>query len=328
MPSNFMKTGFLLLAMTGLFVTTGALVGGRSGLWIALAIALGMNLLTYWKSDKMVLRMQGAQEVDARTAPDFYRLVGELAQRAGLPQPRVYIMNSPQPNAFATGRNPQNAAVCASTGLLDLLTPEEVAGVIAHELAHVKNRDTLTMTVAASFGGAISLFANMLQFGFLFGGNRNNRGNMLGTLFAALVAPIAATLVQMAISRSREYQADAIGARICGNPLWLASALTKIQNAVRGGVPMPSVERVPATAQMFIVNPLTGHGMDNLFSTHPSTENRVAELQRLAQEMAAEAAQRPTASAEGRGKFLPDVAPATGRSLRPTWGGNPRGPWG
>lgn len=323
MPSNFFKTGLLLLALTGIFVATGAAVGGRSGLWIAFFIALGTNILTYWKSDQMVLKMQGAQEVDARTAPDFYRLVGMLAQRAGLPQPRVYIMNSAQPNAFATGRNPQNAAVCASTGLLDLLTPEEVSGVLAHELAHVKNRDTLTMTIAASIGGAISLFANMLQFGMLFGGGRNQRGGYGGTLLAALVAPIAATLVQMAISRSREYQADAIGARLCGNPLWLASALTKIQSAVRGGMRMMSAERMPATAQLFIINPLTGRGVDNLFSTHPSTENRVAELEKLAAEMGITSVH----STSGSGKFVPEVAPATGRTLRPTWGGT-RGPWG
>ncbi len=327
MPSNFLKTGLLLLALTGIFVATGALVGGRSGLWIAFVVALAMNLFTYWKSDKLVLRMQGAKEVDARTAPEFYNLVGGLAQRAGLPMPRVYIMNSPQPNAFATGRNPANAAVCASTGLLDMLTPEEVAGVIAHELAHVKNRDTLTMTIAASFGGAISMFGNMLQLGMLFGGNRNNRGGMIGTLFAALVAPFAAMLVQMAISRSREYQADQIGAQICGNPLWLASALVKIQNAVRGGVRMEQAQRIPATAHMFIINPLTGRGTDSLFSTHPSTENRVAELEKLAQEMGV-AATRVSSNDRAGGKFLPDTAPATGRSLRPTWGGDKRGPWG
>ncbi len=327
MPSNFLKTGLLLLAMTGIFVATGALVGGQSGLWIAFVIAVIMNLITYWKSDKLVLRMHGAKEVDASTAPDFYHLIGELSRRAELPMPRVYIMNSAQPNAFATGRNPQNAAVCASTGLLDMLTPEEVAGVIAHELAHVKNRDTLTMTVAASFGGAISMFANMLQFGMLFGGNRNNRSGMFGTLIAALVAPFAATLVQMAISRSREYQADQIGARICGNPLWLASALVKIQNAVRGGASMPSAESIPATAHMFIINPLTGRGTDSLFSTHPRTENRVAELEKLAQEMGIAAA-RQSEARPGGGKFVPDVAPATGRSLRPTWGGDGRGPWG
>ena len=323
MPSNFLRTGLLLLALTGIFVGTGALVGGQRGLWIAFVFALAMNLMTYWKSDKLVLRMHGAQEVDAGSAPEFYALVQLLSQRAGLPMPRVYVMNSPQPNAFATGRNPQNAAVCASTGLLDMLSREEVAGVMAHELAHIKNRDTLTMTAAASIGGAISMFANMLQLGMLFGGTRNSRGNMLGTLVAALVAPVAATLVQMAISRSREYQADQIGARICGNPLWLASALTKINDAVRGGLRMESAQRLPATAQIFIVNPLTGRGTDSLFSTHPNLENRVAELEKLAQEMGILASE-----SGGGGKFLPRTAPATGRTVRPTAGNERRGPWG
>ena len=320
MPSNFLKTGLLLLIMTGIFASMGALVGGRGGFLIAFAVALAINLVTYWKSDKIVLRMHGAKEVDEQSAPDFHRLVDELSQRAGLPKPALYMMNSPQPNAFATGRNPQNSALCASTGLIDMLSTEEISGVMAHELAHIKNRDTLTMTVAASIGGAISMFANMLQFGMIFGSGRNGRTGMLGTLLAALVAPIAATLVHMAISRSREYQADQIGARICGNPLWLASALIRIQNAVRGGLRNESVQRIPASAHMFIINPLTGRGMDNLFSTHPSTENRVAELEKLAQEWG-------MAQDSRGGTFLPRVSPATGRPLPPWASDAQRGPW-
>lgn len=319
MPSNFLKTGLLLLSLTAIFVGMGAIVGGQSGLWLAFAAALGMNLLTFWKSDQLVLRMHGAQEVDASAAPDLCRMVQDLAQRAELPMPRVYIMHAAQPNAFATGRSPANSAVCASTGLLDMLAPEEVAGVLAHELAHIKNRDTLTMTVAASIGGAISMFANMLQFGLLFGGNRNGRVGTIATIATALIAPFAAMMVQMAISRSREYQADRIGAEICGNPLWLASALMKIQEAVRGGLASPSAERIPASAHMFIVNPLTGRGVDSLFSTHPKTENRVAELEKLAQEWA---------QAGSGGTFLPRSASATGRSLPPIAGQSHRGPWG
>jgi heat shock protein HtpX len=321
MPSNFLKTGLLLIAMTGIFIGMGAAVGGQTGLAIAFVIALGMNLLTWWKSDSLVLRMHNAREVDAQSAPEFYRLIQGLSQRAELPMPRVFIMMSPQPNAFATGRSPQSAAVCASTGLLDMLTPEEVAGVMAHELAHIKNRDTLTMTVAASIGGAISMFANMLQLGLLFGGNRGGRAGLVGTLATALLAPLAATLVQMAISRSREYQADQIGARIVGNPLWLASALVKIQNAVRGGVVNETARRVPASAHLFIVNPLTGRTFASIFSTHPSTESRVAELEKLAQEMGL------TAGRTGGGTFLPPAAPGTGRSLRPADAADRRGPW-
>ncbi len=317
MPSNFLKTGVLLLTLTGIFMGMGAVVGGQTGLLVAFVAALGVNLFTFWKSDKLVLRMHGAQEVDSAAAPELHQMVHGLAQRAGLPMPRVYLMNSAQPNAFATGRNPANSAVCASTGLLDMLSPREVAGVLAHELAHIKNRDTLTMTIAASIGGAISMFANMLQFGMLFGGNRNARGGMVATLLTALVAPFAAMLVQMAISRSREYQADRIGAEISGDPLALASALVNIQNAVRGGISSPTAESIPASAHMFIINPLTGRGVDSLFSTHPSTENRVAELEKLAQEW----------EQSGRGgSFLPRTAPS--RGLPPFAGSSKSGPWG
>jgi heat shock protein HtpX len=310
MPSNFLKTGLLLVAMTGIFLGMGAAVGGQAGLVLAFIVALAMNVITFWKSDSLVLRMHNARQVDANSAPDFYRLVADLSRRAELPMPRVFIMTSPQPNAFATGRSPSNSAVCASTGLLDMLTPQEVAGVMAHELAHIKNRDTLTMTVAASIGGGISMFANMLQLGLLFGATRNGRGGAVGTLVTALVAPLAATLVQMAISRSREYQADQIGARIVGNPLWLASALVKIQNAVRGGMMNETAQRAPASAHLFIVNPLTGRAFAQIFSTHPSTESRVAELEKLAQEMG-----QKYASGEG-GRFLPTKGPSTWRASR------------
>ena len=251
---------------------------------IAFLIAIAMNAFSFWNSDKVVLRMHGAREVDEQSAPDLYRMVRELARRAQLPMPRVYIMDSAQPNAFATGRSPEHSAVCASTGLLERLNREEVAAVMAHELAHIKNRDTLIMTVAATFAGAISMLANMLQFSMLFGGGRDQRGGLVGTLVAVFLAPMAAMLVQMAISRSREYQADRVGAEICGNPQWLASALRRIQGAARQ-VHMESAERVPASAHLFIINPLFGGGMDNLFSTHPNTENRIAALQELAREM-------------------------------------------
>jgi heat shock protein HtpX len=238
-------------------------------------------------SDTVVLKMFRAQEVDAQSAPEYYGIVSEMARRAELPMPRVYIMNNPQPNAFATGRSPTRAAVAASTGLLDTLSREEVAGVVAHELAQIKNRDTLTMTVAATIGGAISMLAQYLQFGMLFGGGqRDDRGGLgwIAALLAMLVAPFAAMMVQMAISRSREYGADRMGAMICGNPLWLASALRKIHNAAQR-IPNEEAEQLPAAAHMFIINPLTGRGVDNMFSTHPNTENRIAELEALAREM-------------------------------------------
>src|SRR5688572_30840185 len=287
MPMNYAKTAMLLALLTAIFVGMGALVGGQSGMLIAFIVALGMNLFSFWKSDTMVLRMYGAEEVNAQSAPEYYGLVQELAQRAELPMPRVYVMHNPQPNAFATGRSPSNSAVCASTGLLERLSREEFAGVIAHELAHIKNRDTLTMTVAATIGGAISMLAQYLQFGMLFGGHRDDRSGigMIGAILAMLIAPFAAMLVQMAISRSREYSADRMGALICGNPRWLQSALVKIDRAARR-IPNEEAEAVPAAAHMFIINPLTGQGMDNLFSTHPNTENRIAALDALADEMA------------------------------------------
>jgi len=287
---NYFRTGLLLAALTGLFVGIGYLLGGGGGMVIAFLMAAGMNLFAYWNSDKIVLRMYRAREVDARSAPQFHELVRDLAERAGLPMPRVYIIESEQPNAFATGRNPQNAAVAATTGLLRRLSPEEVAGVIAHELAHVKNRDTLTMTVTATIAGAIGMLAN---FAFFFGGfgndSRNNPLGIVGVLLVAILAPIAAMLVQMAISRSREYDADRGGALISGQPLWLASALEKIQASARA-IDNPRAEANPATAHMFIVNPLHAHAVDSLFSTHPRTENRIRRLREIAAQMGQHAA--------------------------------------
>ena len=280
---NYLRTAMLLAGLTALFMGVGYLIGGESGALIALVAAAAMNFFAYWNSDRMVLSMHGAQEIDERTAPDLFRLVRELSQRAGLPMPKIYLMDNPQPNAFATGRNPQHAAVAVTTGLLHTLQPNEIAGVIAHELAHIKNHDTLIMTITATIAGAISMLA---QFGMFFGGgNReNNSTGLIGTLAMVILAPIAAMLVQMAISRTREYAADNMGALISEQPTALASALAKISNAAHA-IPNEEAERNPATAHMFIINPLSGQRMDNLFSTHPATENRIAALNELAREM-------------------------------------------
>jgi heat shock protein HtpX len=273
-----------------------------------------------------------AQEVTEATAPQLFAIVGDLARRAELPMPRVYVMNNPQPNAFATGRSPTNAALCASTGLLETLDHDELAGVLAHELAHVKNRDTLTMAVAATIGGAVSMLAQYLQLGLLFGGGRgNDRGGLgvIGTLAAIILAPLAAGLVQMAISRSREYQADRMGAMICGNPLWLAGALRKIDAAARR-IPNEEAEAVPAAAHMFIVNPLNGHGMDSLFSTHPNIENRIAALEVLARDMGVAAGSH--AGGEGPsgsgGAELPTSGPAGEVWIGGKNYSKPPSPWG
>ncbi|MCZ8153833.1 MAG: zinc metalloprotease HtpX [Rhodobacteraceae bacterium] len=276
---GYAKTFMLMAALTALFMGIGAMIGGAGGAVLAFVFAAGMNLFGYWNADKAVLRMTGAREVDTRTAPDFVGMVHRLADGAGMPRPKVYVIESDQPNAFATGRNPENAAVATTTGLLRRLTGEEVAAVMAHELAHIQNRDTLIMTVTATFAGAIGMLANFA----MFFGNRERAGGMLGLIAVMIFAPLAAALVQMAISRSREYEADKAGAAICGNPMWLASALKKI-DAFAKGIDNDQAERNPAVAHMFIINPLHAHKRDALFSTHPATANRVAALEALAAE--------------------------------------------
>ena len=329
---NYFKTAILLAGLTALFMGVGFLIGGQSGALIALLVAAGMNFFAYWNSDRMVLSMHGAQELDERTAPEIFGMVRELAARAGLPMPRVYLMENPQPNAFATGRNPENAAVAVTTGLLDRLAPEEVAGVIAHELAHIKNHDTLIMTITATIAGAISMLA---QFGMFFGGNRENNGGWIGSLAMVILAPIAAMLVQMAISRTREYSADNLGGQISGRPRALASALVKISNAAHQ-IPNPTAEQAPATAHMFIVNPLSGERMDNLFSTHPAVENRIAALEQLARQMGPSGQIGPDSFASRShyaGGTPPDGPWGQGSSQPPQggpWGGGARrnSPWG
>jgi heat shock protein HtpX len=320
---NYLRTAILLAGLTALFMGVGYLIGGPNGALIALLVAAAMNLFSYWNADKLVLSMHGAQEVDERAAPDLVRLVRDLANRAGLPMPRVYLMDNPQPNAFATGRNPQHAAVAVTTGLLNMLNRDEVAGVLAHELAHVRNHDTLTMTITATIAGAISMLA---QFGLFFGGghrDNNNGMGIIGTIAMVILAPIAAMLVQMAISRTREYAADEMGARISGRPQSLASALVKISNSAQL-IENATAEQNPATAHLFIINPLTGgHGWDNLFATHPSTENRIAALAQLAIEMG----QGGLGTGSGHVRadpFAPQVPPNSPWSKV---GSNAGGPW-
>ncbi len=302
---SYARTALLLAGMTGLFLAIGYMIGGEGGMMIAFVIALGMNAFSYWNSDKMVLRMHGARQIDQNSAPEFYQMVADLAKRADLPMPKVYIMDNPQPNAFATGRNPENAAVAATTGLLQSLSHEEIAGVMAHELAHVKNRDTLIMTITATIAGAISMLAN---FAFFFGGNndRNNPLGPIGGILIMILAPMAAMVVQMLISRTREYEADRIGAEICGQPMWLASALNKLDKGA-SLIDNHAAENNPATAHMFIVNPLHTRKTDNLFSTHPNMENRINALKDMV-------STKP--------------APRTSRSKIPTSGGPTKGPWG
>lgn len=277
---NLMKTAILMAAITALFMAIGSLLGGQQGMILALIVALGMNFFSYWFSDKLVLRMYNAQEVDESSAPQFYGMVRELAQRAELPMPRVYLIDEAAPNAFATGRNPNNAAVAATTGILRVLSERELRGVMAHELAHVKHRDILISTISATMAGAISMLAN---FAMIFGG-RDNEGrpaNPIVGLLVMLLAPLAASLIQMAISRAREFEADRGGAEISGDPQALASALQKIHRYAQG-MPMEVAERHPETAQMMIMNPLSGGGLRGLFSTHPSTEERVERLLAMA----------------------------------------------
>lgn len=323
---NIMRTGMLLAAMTALFMGVGFLIGGQAGMFIAFFVAAGMNVFSYWNSDKIVLRMHNAREVNQQTAPDLVRMVADLARDANMPMPKVYLIEDAQPNAFATGRNPENAAVAATTGLLKALTRDEVAGVMAHELAHIENRDTLIMTVTATIAGAISMLA---QFGLFFGGNRGNNNPLgfVGVLLAALIAPIAAMLVQSAISRTREYAADRRGAEICRNPAWLASALEKIAG-VGARRRMASAEDNPATAHLFIINPLHGERMDNLFSTHPATENRIRALMQMDGTMTSLSTDTRSTSRQSRRRASSGV-PRTGRAIkspRPT--ARRKGPWG
>lgn len=310
---NYVRTALLLAALTGFFLAVGYLLGGRGGLMIALVMALGMNLFAYWNSDQMVLRMSNAREVGPQEAPELYGIVQDLTQRAGLPMPRVYIVEEDQPNAFATGRSPEHAAVAVNSGLLKHLSREEVAGVLSHELGHVKNRDTLTMTVAATLAGAIGFLAS---FGFFFGGARdeNGRSNPLVALAAMILAPLAASMIQMAISRSREFEADRMGAEISGHPEWLASALRRLHEGTEA-IANPTAEAHPALAHLYIDNPLSGGGMASLFSTHPPMEERIARLQAMA-------GSRPAAP--------PAAAPMHVRSggSVPKSGGKGKGPWG
>ena len=278
---NAMRTGVLLAALTALFGGIGYLLGGGAGMVLALGFAAASNMFAYWNADKIVLRMYKAQEVDASHPSGVVRRYVEtteaLARNAGLPKPKITIIESNQPNAFATGRNPEKAAVAATTGLLQMLTAEEVAGVMAHELAHVKNRDTLTMTVTATIAGAITTLANFAMF---FGGGRDRGVGLIGSLAIMFLAPMAAAIVQMAISRGREYEADRVGAEICGRPEWLASALAKISNGA-ARIPNETAEMHPETGQLMIINPLSGRGADNLFSTHPATQNRIDRLMEM-----------------------------------------------
>ena len=305
---GYLRTTLLLAAMTALFAGIGFLLGGQQGMVIAFVVAAGINVFSWWNSDRMVLRMHNAQPVGPQEAPRLYEIVAHLATNAGLPMPALYVIHEEQPNAFATGRNPSHAAVAVNSGLLDIMDEEEAAAVIAHELAHIRNRDTLIMTVSATLAGAITMLA---QFGGMFAQRNHNgqRQNPLVSIAMLVLAPIAAAIVQMAVSRSREYEADRVGAQICGNPLWLARALRKLEQGAHA-IPNYGAERNPATAHMFIINPLSGAGMDNLFSTHPKTANRVAALEQQAGQMGL-------------------LAPAYQQPQASPWGDTPqRGPWG
>lgn len=323
---NAVRTGVLLAGMTALFMGVGYLIGGEGGTMIALLFAAGTNVFAYWNSDKMVLSMQGAHEISESRAPQLYAITRDLSANAGIPMPKLYVIETEQPNAFATGRNPQNSAVAVTTGLLRHLTPDEVGAVIAHELAHIKNRDTLTMTVTATLAGAISMLA---QFGLFFGGNRDNNSpfGAIGTIAMVILAPIAAMLVQMAVSRTREYEADKGAAMINGDPMALARALETISTVSQRTVNM-AAERAPAMAHMYIANPLSGARMDNLFATHPNVQNRIAALMEMARQGVGDGGQ----SLRPRDSRAQAASPRTGQSWR-TPGTRPRdpgssGPWG
>ena len=328
---SYLRTAILLAALTALFMGFGFLLGGQTGMLIALVMAGGLNLFAYWNSDKAVLRMYGAHLVEpnsSRDARDLYEMVAKLARNANLPMPKVYVMDNPQPNAFATGRNPENAAVAVTTGLMRTVNREELAGVIAHELAHIRHHDTLLMTITATIAGAISMLAN---FALFFGGNRdNNHMGFIGTIALMILGPLAAGLVQMAISRTREYEADKGGAEICGHPLWLASALKKIASGAER-IPNDEAEQNPASAHLFIVNPLHGMRLDNLFATHPPMDERVARLVAMSQ-----GANTGSMATGSRGSGTHDAgARSLGGSGGPWAGSVPesprrkaRGPWG
>src|SRR5262252_505574 len=281
---NTTKTIVLMIGLTVLLIFVGGALGGRQGVIIAFIFAMAMNMFSYWFSDKLVLRMYNAQEATEAEAPMLWGVTHDLALKMNMPMPKVYLIPSDSPNAFATGRNPKHAAVAATQGILRMLTREELEGVMAHELGHVRNRDILIGTIAAAIAGAISMLAHMAQWAMIFGGFGGRRdddegaGGMIGGILMIILAPLAAALIQMAISRSREYEADATGARICGNPLWLANALRKLQ----AGSQRVALNANPATAHMFIVNPLRGGGLVNLFSTHPPLEDRIARLESMA----------------------------------------------
>jgi heat shock protein HtpX len=313
---GYARTALLLAALTGLFLTCGWLIGGQTGMVFAFGLALVMNVGSYWFSDKLVLRMYGAQPVENT---DLNAIVEELAARGSMPVPKVYLIDSDQPNAFATGRNPENAAVAATSGLMRRLNRDEVRAVLAHELGHVKNRDSLTMTITAVLAGAIGMLAQSLFFFGAFGGrdDRNSPLGGIGALLVMILAPIAAMLVQMAISRSREYEADRAGAELSGEPRALASALHKISHAA-AEIPNPRAEQNPASAHLFIINPLHGTGADNLFSTHPSTENRIARLMEMDGSTGESSAPPPPPARRGR-----SILPQTGTAPQ-----QPRGPWG
>jgi heat shock protein HtpX len=279
--TGFLRSTLLVAFLTGIFIGVGFLLGGENGIVIAFLMAVSMNFFSYWYSDKIVLSLYGAKEVNEKSMPSYYNLVKRLAHNANLPMPKVYVMQNDQPNAFATGRDPEHAAVAATTALLEFLSPEEIAGVMAHELAHVKNRDTLTMTLTATLAGAISMLARTALFIRPSHHNEENKGRGALSLILAIVAPLSAFLVQMAISRTREYEADRIGAEICKNPLGLAKALTKLENYSQQQNNNVAEEN-PATAHLFIVNPLHGGSMDSLFSTHPNMKNRIAKLHEMA----------------------------------------------
>ncbi len=309
---NYVRTGMLMAGLTALFGAVGYLLGGSGGMLMALGFAAVTNLFSYWNSDRLALAAHNAHEVDERSAPELYGMVRDLAARANMPMPRVYLIDEDQPNAFATGRNPQNAAVAATTGIMRTLSYEELAGVMAHELAHIKNHDTLTMTITATMAGAIS---SLVTFGMMFG-SRENRPNFVVQILLSILAPMAAMVIQMAISRSREYEADKLGGEIVGNPVWLADALAKIAGGV-AHTPNETAEAKPATAHKFIINPLTGGGMDSLFSTHPDTGNRIAALMEQAQAMGV--------GRNAGGGFM-------GQASQRPWGGagsgHQPGPWG